>query len=61
MRASSQCLTPKYVSAYYYICVLIPLYMCPHTTIYARLLTVPDTVINQFATGEFYYAVCLRH
>jgi hypothetical protein len=23
-----------YVSSYYYMCVLILLYMCPHTTIY---------------------------
>jgi hypothetical protein len=23
-----------HVSSYNYICVLIPLYMCPHTTIY---------------------------
>jgi hypothetical protein len=27
-----------YVSAYLYVCVLIPVYMCPLTSVYAQVL-----------------------
>jgi hypothetical protein len=55
--------TTIYVSAYYYICVLILLYMCSHTTIYVSLLLCmcphymcPHATIHVSA----YYYTCVR-
>jgi hypothetical protein len=41
-----------YVSAYYYICVRILLYMCPHTTVYLSSTTTTICV-------SAYYYICV--
>jgi hypothetical protein len=45
-----------YVSSYYYICVLILLYMCPHTTIYVSSYYYICMKIHQ---RRIYYYICV--
>jgi hypothetical protein len=51
-------LIPVYVSAYYSICVLILLYMCPHTAIYVSAYYSVCVLMLLYVSS--YYCICVR-
>jgi hypothetical protein len=60
MQAVAQLDNTIYVSSYYYICVLIPLYLCPHTPKYVadmRLQAVAQ-FDNTIYVSSYYY-ICV--
>ena len=48
-----------YASSYYYICVLILLYMCPHTTIYVSSYYYISVLILLYVSAHYYIYVCV--